>query len=802
MKRLTLLFLTLTVMLLFVPVVSADAPIIQSKTNGTTQLTFRFDTSTSSEGFNITGNATTTVSRIEVNLFKTGTPTGNVWIDFMTVNSTGLPSNTIIASSDNVSIASLTATSTDYVNFTFTNLNITNTGNYSIVLRANNTIDGANYMRTVYGGQTGYSVFQKSGGGTWTTIFTNSQINYRLFGNPITNITLSAYNLYTNTSINSFCVNITGNYTCTTNGTATITTILSNSTQLWSVQYLSNESGGYFNETYTSVNVSSNVNKSMAQNVYSFYAVEKVTGVNLTGFNFSSVRGSTTYAINQTHYLSNGTYNITPFKSGYYNISVPVTATNYFNSTQNISGVYNQSLNLTVKYLLNLSNVQAFSVVIYSTLYNWSESFNVTGAQINLNLTSNINYSIIVNVTDTFGNSTTFMSALNQSNLTVYVGSTTQFNLYFFDENTLAGVNNVNYTIVGSTYAYNGSTGTGSNNANFTGLQNDNYEIRYTQNGGNYTYRSYFVNVPLTSTAFANLSLYMLPVSNATDFILTATDSYNQPQAGFTVSLLRRYAINGQTTYYVVEMMQPSVALGGQTPFVAVANTVPYIFRVQDSNGNVLFQGAGTSSTNLETLYLISTNVYIKVQTSASVLAGANNFQGLSTALTNTSTAFQLTWSDASLTLSQICIQVFTNTTTLQGTSCSNLSQSAGVIGYTYNPVNGTLYTANVYAYSTLDGEPYLIGNPIVDDRRSTNTTAGWGYIGVFFVIVIMMTIAIQLADRVSVGILIGSLTMFVFFTVNAFGRIIEIPTATSAILGSSFLVIGIIIMVAMREEF
>jgi len=643
---------------------------------------------------------------------------------------------------------------------------------------------------------------------TYLNLYTNATINKSLEPTYLVNRSIYAYNVYTNYNLNNFTVfDQFGNYSSTTTGLINASLYhVFNQSPTYNLSFLSNQSGGYFNVSYLNTRVDSTVNKSMSQVYAAFYASELMTGTNLSGGQFyvtsytnATLNGSEGYVFN----LSAGTYNVTYVKSGYYNKTQSYTFSALTSNSNTITEVFNQTLNLTAFYALNGSSINTFTVTLSNSTYGYSQSYNVTNGLAQFNLTSNIQYAVLVNLTSgTFGNATSFNSSLNATSLNVSLVSTTQFNLYFYDENTLQTVTNVNYTIVGTTYAYNGSTTSTSNNANFTALQTDSYEIRYTQNGGNYTYRSYFIDVPLSTPSLANLSLYMLPVSNATSFTLTVTDTYNQAKSGFVVSLLRRYAINGATTYYVVEMMKPSVALQGVTPFVGVANTIPYIFRVQDASGNILFQGAGTSSSNLDTLYLISSAIYIKVQTAYSVLQPAINFQGLSTTLTNTSTAVQLSWSDLSYSLSNICIYMYTNTTTLQGTSCSAASQYSGTISYTYNPVNGTVYTAYVYATSSLDNQPYLIGNPFVDDHRVATTSPGWGYLGVFFVIILMMIVGITFADRPSVAILIGSITMFTFFTINAFGNIISLPTATSAILGSSFLVIGILIMISMREEF
>jgi hypothetical protein len=618
------------------------------------------------------------------------------------------------------------------------------------------------------------------------------------------NLSFTAKNFYTNTSITNFTIRINNSvsdlYFPTTNGTA-VTNISTNAScsQFDDFTVLSNESGGYYNQVYTRQcrsNVSTGwvYNLTSYQSNISFSAVEKVTGNTITTSNFQ-----TALLTNQTHYMNASTYNLTAFPVGYLpeTVSFATAALNTQSYTFNMT---NAQLIVIPRNSFTNTSITAFSATLSNATYGYSETASVSAAgTYTFNITGNTTYNLIVTSGGYVTNITNITLSSVNTTYYVYMFSATSIGLSFVDEETLLPVNNVNFTLVGSVYARSGNTSTTSNTTSVNGLDPDRYEIRYTQNGGNYTSRSFFFTIPIENASQANTTLYMLKANSSTSFVLTVTDTNNQPIPGLYASLLRRYAINNLTTYYVVEMMQPSVALQGATPFVAVANTVPYIFRITNSQGTVLFQGAGTTSTNLETQYLISQTVFIKVQTQSSVFQASQNFLGMSTSITNTSTNMIASWSYNSTYLQQICLQIYANLTTLVTTQCS--TASSGIISYPYNPQNGTIYIGSLLATSTVDGQSYLQGNPFVDDRR-TSTSPGWGYLGIFFLILALMAIGIGFADRPTIAIIMSGLTTFVFFSVSALGYIIDLPTGSAAIVAGSILVIAIIIATTIREDY
>jgi hypothetical protein len=490
MNKFAVIFLTLTVMLLALPFASAITSDVWF-TNGS-----QSTTGTTSIGAEIVPKFN--INQIQIG-FKDGT-VGSTARVMIFAGNTSLIWNQSVSTSGAKTWATISGiqlnASQKYgiiiLNTTGNILTQFVNGNSTVVQGTNlNFSLGSYYSNTA----TGYTLY------TASQLWGFQNISSEL-ANQGTNTTFTAYNTYTNSTINSFCINITGNYSCTTTGQVNLSTILTNSSQLWTVQYFSNETGGYFNETYTSVNVSSNVNKSMAQNTYSFYAVEKVTGNNLTGFNFSSVRGSTTYAINQTHYLSNGTYSINALKSGYYNKTTPITATTLFNGTQNISYVGNHTLNITARDNFTNALITSFSVRVVNTTYSYTETYSTTSGII-LDNTTSVQLTYEASATGYFNATGTLTLTGNASNnsitMTPYGGLQVKFirasngTLILSPTQTVIFQNSTNST------SFTGTNGT----ANVTNLVEDTYQVLCQVTG--FDNNSYTYDYPATTDAHPSI---------------------------------------------------------------------------------------------------------------------------------------------------------------------------------------------------------------------------------------------------------------------------------------------------------
>jgi len=604
------------------------------------------------------------------------------------------------------------------------------------------------------------------------------------------NATFVATNVYTGGTINSFCVTNGSLWGCTTTGTANLSGLYTNSTTLHTITYLSNESGGAFNTTYTSVNVSSTVSRAMAQTSITFYAIAKVTQQNVSGVNVTSV-----YTTNQTHYFAQGNYSLNATLLNYYPRSFNYSAVALTNTTQNVSYMYSQKLNVSVTNRITGAPITSFDITVSNANYSFSETYLSVNSNITLNLTASVNYTINISASSYISNSTTVLSSSNWTATSLTLSASNHLLFYFINEDNLSPVYNVNWQVIGENYSQNGTTSNISNLANVSALNVDNYELRYWQ-PVNYTYRSLFFDVPVINVSGTEIRAYMINETLASDFVVTVTDKNNRPVENLIVDLLRRYPINGSTLYYTVEMTKPNLALQGAAPFTAVANTIPYIFRVRrTTDGEVLFQGSGTTSTNLQTVYLIDSNFYIKVNVLSSPFTASRQLRGLSYSLTNTTSTFWLSVSDPSNVASQYCLRVVKDQTNVLSNNCTT---SAGVIGVGYTPVNGSIYVAQFIATSSQDDKEYVIAS-ILNDLRSFDAP-NWGYTGIFFFILTIIVIGIGFNDKPAIGIPLGGASLLIF-TLASLGSIVGLPAVTGAIVSGSLFICSIIIAVVVNAE-
>jgi hypothetical protein len=330
-------------------------------------------------------------------------------------------------------------------------------------------------MRTLGDARSGYDIMEAQSTFTnWVNANINYQWNYSLWNSGATttsNSSFTATNFYTGSAINSFCVTNGSLWGCTTTGTANISGLLTNVTSLQTISYQSNESGGYFNVTYTGVNVSSLINKAMAQNSYTFYAVEKVTQKNLTGVNFTSI-----YLNNITHYMSNGTYQITASKSGYYNKTVPITATTLQTVSQNISYVGNHTLNITARDLFTNAIINTFNVRVISTTYGYDETYSTTNGII-LDNTTSVTLTYEAYATGYFNKTGTLTLTGNASNNTIVLNPYGGLQVRFIRASNGSIITSPVQTVIfqnsTTSISFTGVNGT----ANVSGLSEDTYQV-------------------------------------------------------------------------------------------------------------------------------------------------------------------------------------------------------------------------------------------------------------------------------------------------------------------------------------
>ena len=118
------------------------------------------------------------IKRVALSMKKTGTPTGNIWVEIWT-SSAGAPVAITGAASANVDVSTLTTSYVTY-NFSFTNAIPVAVGTaYHIVLRGDFAVSGANYanwQKDAAGSYTGGAAYKGDGTPTWSTNGTPDQI--------------------------------------------------------------------------------------------------------------------------------------------------------------------------------------------------------------------------------------------------------------------------------------------------------------------------------------------------------------------------------------------------------------------------------------------------------------------------------------------------------------------------------------------------------------------------------------------------------------------------------------------------
>jgi len=482
--------------------------------------------------------------------------------------------------------------------------------------------------------------------------------------------------------------------------------------------------------------------------------------------------------------LGSATYQFTS-KQGYFEKrNIAVNISEGLNSIV-ISDIANARLSIFSFDPINGGNISNYSVLIRLPSFNYTLNSSVSGQNQTFELLSGFAYNITTSKTGYFSNST-LVSIVNQTQ--VYTSNMINRNIItvlFLDEDTRNPVTTVNFTIVSDTPGSQGFIGNTTNGTysiqGYSGL----FEIRYTAD--NYTQRSFFFSMPILQPEEANQSLFLLREDRANTFVITITDFANQYVDGLFGSLLRRYVVNGQTRFDVVEMFRPSEALSGTTVFTAVPNTEAYLFRVSNATGYVFFQGSATTSNNFQTSYLIDNILFLRVNVLANAFQRIDSNNNIVYSLTQTNNqTFWLSFSGKDSNIQQICLDVREDNRKTLGTVCSE--ESAGVLSFTIpNRNNDSFYVATAIASDTLGNT--FSGNIVYIEPVDRGVSI-FGALGLFMLLVTMILFAVTFASNPSVLVMSQVLCIFAFGL--SFLGIIYISLA----LQGTLLVIGIITLI------
>jgi hypothetical protein len=825
----------------------------QVSTNG--QRTLGGSSTQQETGMTITADSSFELAKIKVYLQRIGSPTFDFTLKVYSVDGSDLPYTLLETSNITLSSGSIATSVTGY-DFTFPNgIDLVSGTNYAFVFEADGFNDGSNRVVWDKNADAGNTFFYYSGS-AWvdtgndetfryymyscSNCYTPISQNFTVTGTGLTqlNLTLENGTVYTNTTGNIIFTEIPNNSTDTFNFTLS--------------------SPNYFNKSYENYNVSTDLVTGLASypiiNVQDTWSSTPISGFNITidsvkyeaigtnlfipfnetkealiekqnyyanftnisftqdanitsyvpqtdiKFNASQLYtnnsvpanitiGGVTKANDESFYLSAGTYNVSFASAGYYGVTEELTFSALDNYTYTFTDVSTSLLNITASEYLTGLTVTAFNASITSQTYG----FTLTGecsTYCEFGVLAD-NYTVLITSPIHFTNTSTFEATSGSNVYDVVLRSNRKLFLDFYDEEELTPVTNVNITITNTDY---GDVRENINSLNISGLNIGNYEIRYSKD--NYTTRSYFINIPVRTETEIEATLYLLKEDSATTFVATVTDKNNLAFAGLTGSLLRRYVEGGQTVYKIVEQFAPSVALGGSAPFTAVANNVPYLFRITDSDGTVLFQGSGQTANSLETLYLIDQQIFIKVNRGVGTFQTFQDLTGIqanfnATNNTDTDNTFWLSYDATGIDFNNICIQTYLNGQDLYSNTCT--TDSAGVISAIVPVTNGSYYVGYARINLTADDNKYNIGAAVVDYREN-NGTFIFGIIGLFLTVLTLIVAAIGFSSRPEIAVVISTLAIVLY--ASSFLNIIIISLPLQATL----FVVGLIVAYLIKD--
>lgn len=328
------------------------------------------------------------------------------------------------------------------------------------------------------------------------------------------NLFITANDYYDSSSISNFSALINETQYNTTTGTLN-TDIPNNSTSLFNITIMSNQSGGYFNRTYLDYNVSTNLQAQLWQAELLIYPKELISGNNITGGNFTV--GSQTVNNGNPLKLKAGNYNVTFQHPNYL-----ITITNFsVSALQNLSvnmSIGSAQLNITAFNLVAGSGIQNFTVNITSK--NFSTILSTTNYTLYAGLDINRTYNLTISA---FGfelkNATVYLQNITQKyNFTLYTANSVVINI--FNEATGAPL----YENVSIKF-----TGTFSENTYYTNtstyykdtLLPGEYQLLFSATG--YSPRTYTITVGNQTSQ--TLKAYLAANTSTTLFTITDFDT-------------------------------------------------------------------------------------------------------------------------------------------------------------------------------------------------------------------------------------------------------------------------------------
>lgn len=538
------------------------------------------------------------------------------------------------------------------------------------------------------------------------------------------NAVVTLRDFYTNASISNFTIiaNLSnGTVIIANTSTGTIMLPIAATDNLLANITLLNitDNGGYLNKTLTNYQINNSLNDFVQQSIITFQGIERLTGVNLSGVNFTSF-----YLTNTTHYMRAQAYSLNGTKVGYFNQSFSLSVTPFDINITNITNFSNAMVNITARDTLFGASILVFNISVHYPAFNITDYYSTTNGSI---IFFSLNNTIMNITSSTFGyfsNSTlntTLSGNLIVNNFTVGVTPATSLTFQFVDEETLLPVNNVTYQVFST--AASGTFNSGTTAVNLTVLPNADYEIRYGLNSTVYYPRSYYFRIPLLNITEANVTLLMINQTIGTIFQRTVVNSTSIPLVNYTLVVIRAYPTSGNNSFIYRIVAMDRTDSNGNAVFYAIANNQAYGYYLL-YNFTLIFV--------FRPEFLTSASEQLVAQNPFNTLAGFNVVNGISSTLVynNVSQNFIATYNDPTSSVSTICltVQYKQGIISTQNTTCGSVPSGTIAVPASNN-VTGTYYAylvaSNADASNQINQEEVTFKTTSV-----TRSLVGWGIFG------------------------------------------------------------------------
>lgn len=575
----------------------------------------------------------------------------------------------------------------------------------------------------------------------------------------VTQLTVTATDLHDGRSVSNFSVTVTNSTTTLTNNTLSGTVMFGGLINLtsYTVNFTSNDSGGYFNLT-TDVSMLLGTTKvfSPFQSYVVFNAAQFYTDFAINGFNVSIPFTANSSASSVLVMFMNGTS---------VNAAVEASAAGQINASITITTTPLSNFTLVINFSDAQYNVTAFNAITNETITD--------GFTINVSPT-NVSKELLFTTTIATANNIPMIRGYNFTIGMVFTGTNFESvtkdvviaaasgNLTFFSR----PIHSVFIEIFSETLNMLFSTTPeanetvfidfiGPSTANFTtdngtlfvsNLTTGDYELRYS--AASFDKRSFFFSLPAGGSD--EIDLFLLNKTLSTLVVVTITDENDNALNASILKVLRIF-VDENGVFKTVEMGRAN--FNGDIPINVELNTQQYRFIVERF-GDVIFSSAETeiTGTELKIQIFISGPIFEN-------LAGASNVLTTLTAVGNGSqTNFTFIFTDTANFVQNGCLRV----DRLSVGGVVNLCEvcASSTAATLLCQINDT--TGQVVAIGTINSSSNIeiIAHSIVRVLTAPDTQVG--DLGLFLALMLMIAIPLTATVSIETAMVMGIVGMVV----------------------------------------